>query len=517
MYKKLVLTLIPLLLIASIAFSGLTFAQPTIKVGVIGPVGLPHWSPGMKEAAEMARDEINAAGGIKIGGTSYQIQLILGNEYAIDPETGTYNPTKARAELARLLDEGAKFIAGGFRTEVTGPIIEEAMDAKVPFFINGASTDELIPNMTNPALYARYKYLFRVNPINSTMLVRNIFGYLVYYLIPYKLLPMYGHPVKFAVLTEDLAWTAKMHYILTTPTIYPTVLGPNVTLAYQARIPETATDLSTYLNGVKDSGARLMIIVFSGRAGLPLIVQWASMGVQALPVGINVLGQIQTHWSVTGGKCAYEVIMNTLGTRTPIVPGVTDVFWDKFVTKTGGAWPMYTAIGAYDQLYALKETLEAAPSDVVKPYLDGTADADALIPYIAAHTRVGLTNRFKYTEWHDVFSVSAGPVWPDGYLRAMMVQWRKEKMEVVSPVDQLYSTKTVIPTWMYDLADVDLDFNGKVDIKDIFTIAKSFGASPGNPRWNIEADVNVDGKTDINDIFLIAKGFGKSAAQWPLP
>jgi len=44
-------------------------AQATIKIGIIGPVGLPHWEPaGMKPAAEIAAQEINDAGGVNVGG-----------------------------------------------------------------------------------------------------------------------------------------------------------------------------------------------------------------------------------------------------------------------------------------------------------------------------------------------------------------------------------------------------------------------------------------------------------------
>src|SRR5512136_2411201 len=75
-------------------------ANPTIKVGVIGPQGLPHRSPaGMKEAAEMARNEINAAGGINVGGTMYDFELLYGNEHAVP----TPDPAAAQAEVTNLV------------------------------------------------------------------------------------------------------------------------------------------------------------------------------------------------------------------------------------------------------------------------------------------------------------------------------------------------------------------------------------------------------------------------------
>lgn len=58
------------------------------------------------------------------------------------------------------------------------------------------------------------------------------------------------------------------------------------------------------------------------------------------------------------------------------------------------------------------------------------------------------------------------------------------------------------------LADINFDF--KVDIRDVFTVAKAFGSELGHPRWNIVADINGDRIVNIRDIYLIAKDFGKT-------
>lgn len=531
MYKKIALMLISLLLVSSFVFAGKIFAQPTIKIGIIGPVGLPHWEPsGMKPAAELAAKEINDAGGVNVGGTKYKIELLFENEWAIDPATGLPNPTEAVKAVTNLLTAGAQFIIGGFRTEVTEPIIEAVMDwnedpahTPVLFFIDGASTNELIGNTVGKD-YERYKWLFRNMPVNSTALFYTITAYLKYYLIPQKLLKMYGHPVKYAVLLEDLEWTKAMEAPLTVPAYYTQLLGPNVTMVYYARVPETATDFSTWLNAVKESGARMMIFVFSGRPGNPLIAQWRDLQVPAIPVGINVIGQLEVHWPLTAGKCEYEVHMVWAGTRTPIVPGYSEVFWDNFCKytetkykgtpyeKAGGWWPIYTAAGAYDSIYAIKDAVEAAG-----------LNPEDLVEYLETSERTVLTGQFRYTAWHDIFCKDFGPVWPVlegkeyGITRACMVQWIAGKMEVVSPIDKPYSRKTRIPSWMYELADFDVNFDGQVNIMDISTAATAYGSKGGQPRWNIEADVNVDGVINILDLANIAKNFGRKVPQWPLP
>jgi hypothetical protein len=470
----------------------------------------------------MARDEINDAGGINIGGTMHNIVLKFEDEHAYP----TPSPTDAAAAMEKLITvDGCDYIIGGFRTECTQAMIEVAADYGVPFIINGASTSELISD-TVGVDYARYKYLHRVNPVNSTVLFQTIAGFVGYYLLPYKLLSLYGHnlwtgapnpQVRVAVITEDLEWTLVMHEYLTNPAIYPSVLGPYANVTYAGRIPDGTTDCSPWLQGVIDNDCRLLIHVFSGVTGVPFITQWSAMDVEAVPLGINVMGQLSTHWGTTDGACKYESFLAFGGTRTPIIPGKTEVFWDDFYDLTG-AWPLYTAWGAYDGIYGLKETFEAIDS----------MDKDAWVAYNeAGNTRTGLNGVFKYTALHDVFSNEPGPVWTQGYVRAFLSQWVAEPTQyigqnVVSPVDQPFSRRLQLPDWMYPISS-DFNFDGIVDITDAIILAGVFGSGPeADPpdmvKWltnnGLESDVVVDGVIDIFDAVALAGEFG---SEIPLP
>jgi len=57
----------------------------------------------------------------------------------------------------------------------------------------------------------------------------------------------------------------------------------------------------------------------------------------------------------------------------------------------------------------------------------------------------------------------------------------------------------------------DLNYDGNVDMKDIYCVAVAFYSYPGHPRWNPECDLNDDGRVDMKDIYLIIKNFGKAA------
>jgi len=55
----------------------------------------------------------------------------------------------------------------------------------------------------------------------------------------------------------------------------------------------------------------------------------------------------------------------------------------------------------------------------------------------------------------------------------------------------------------------DVNADGKVNVKDIFPVAKAFGSELGQPTYNPNLDINDDGKINVKDIFAAAKNFGK--------
>lgn len=60
--------------------------------------------------------------------------------------------------------------------------------------------------------------------------------------------------------------------------------------------------------------------------------------------------------------------------------------------------------------------------------------------------------------------------------------------------------------WPTHIADINYD--GKVDLKDYYRITRAFGEFPGRPRWDPIADLNGDQKVDLKDVYTCAKGFG---------
>ena len=523
MNKKAALVMILLLLAPMAAIASTirpTSAAVPLKVGVIGPYYLPQWHKeqgGMEGGALLAM--MDGYGKINIGGTEYEVQLIFADEGAYNPLTGTYDPDKARSEIRRLLyTEGCKFIIGGFRTEVTTILIEETMDYneahqgnEVIFFINGASTDWLVAGVgTN---YARYKWLFRINPINSTMLGKNMFGYLAGYLIPAKLKPMYG-TIRVGYILEDLEWTVGIgQYVRYLPNLFPPGL---VEFSYGARTPPGTTNFIPYLDEAKANRTHVIVIAYTLPDAMYLVSQWRTGEYPFLLVGIDVFGQRGDYPEKTDGKCEYEIFEDFSGTRTPITPQAV-AFWDHFVGNFS-SWPLYTAWGAYNGFIILKKALETA----------GTLNPSIVVSTLEAQETLVLNGKAKFTSTHDVYSDEYGPTWKNGYTRAFMVQWintgnpaNSKPFDhgfvkyVVCPVDQPFSKKTMFPPWIHPLGTWDLNFDGKIDIRDVAAVSKAFGSLPGDPTWNIEAEVTCDFKIDIKDVAAISKRFGQYISPWP--
>ena len=154
-----------LLAVCLVMISGFpVWGEDVIKVGVIGPMhflqGKGHWN-----GALMAQEEINAKGGIPVGDKKYKVELVKAdsNEFL--------NITDATNAMERLMSQDkVDFVVGGFRTEAVLAMQDIAMDYKKIFLGVGAAHPEICARVAKD--YNRYKYWFRVSPINSKYLVK---------------------------------------------------------------------------------------------------------------------------------------------------------------------------------------------------------------------------------------------------------------------------------------------------------------------------------------------------------
>jgi len=364
-------------------------AQSSIKIAIVGPMafvqGENHWA-----GAEMARDEINKAGGISVGGKKRKIELVR-----VDSNEIQSVPDATNAMERAITREKADFVIGGFRSEAVLAMQEVAMDYKKIFLGCGAADAKLGANVEKN--YERYKYWFRVSPLNSPDLGKTLFAVLGTIAGQVRA-ELKKETPKVAILAEKVIWTEA------------------IVKAAQANLPKmkmevvglwqpspTATDVTAELAAIDRAGADMVFTALSGPVGIVVGRQMAERKMHAVAFGINVEAQKDGFWEATAGKGNYVATLDTYAEveMTPKMIPFVRAFKERFHKS-----PTYNA-ATYDAIDLLKTAIEKA----------GTTDADKLVPILEQTQSVGTGGQLEFTKSHD-------PVWGIGKTSGIAVQWQ---------------------------------------------------------------------------------------------
>ena len=381
-----------IILAAAAALVATSAQAQTIKIAILGPMsfvqGENHWA-----GAEMARDEINKAGGISVGGKRMQVELIRADTNEIQSVSDATNA------IERVVTrDKADFLIGGFRSEAVLAMQEVAMDYKKIFLGAGAAHSKLGANVE--AKYDRYKYWFRVTPVKDTDLVRTLFAVLNTIAQQIRTELKTDMP-KVAILAEKAVWTEALIAAAqkNLPAMKMEVVG-----TWQPST--TATDVTAELSAIDRSGAQLVFTILSGPVGISVGRQMGERGMKAVAWGINVEAQKEEFWQAAAGKAQFVSTLDTLA-EVEITPK-TIPFVKAFKARFKKA-PTYNA-GTYDAIMLLKAAIEQA----------GTTNADKLVPVLEKMSYVAAAAVLEFDKRHD-------PVWAPGKNTGIAVQWQDGK------------------------------------------------------------------------------------------
>jgi branched-chain amino acid transport system substrate-binding protein len=389
-----------------VAGLGPAWGAETIKIGVIGPMqfvqGKGHWN-----GAVMAAEEINGAGGVKIGNKTMKIELVKADSNEFLSITDATN-----AMELLMTKDNVDFVVGGFRTEAVLAMQDIAMDYKKIFIDCGAASPELCLKVAQD--YDRYKYFFRGTPFNSTYLIKTAFIQMatVGAILKHTLnIPK----VKVAVVAEKAMWADPL-----IPAAEASIPKMGMELAGSWRPSPVATDVTAELSAIQRSEAHVILTFFSSSVGIPFARQAGELKIPAVQVGINVEAQKDGFWEATQGHANYVMTLNTYN-RNVEYNELTRPFLDTYV-KRFGETPTYTA----DTYAAIKYNI------VPVIEMTGTLDADKLVQ--AMETReflvpAGKDAYIKDEKGHPLHDLKWGP----GYLTSLGVQWQDGQQQGVWP------------------------------------------------------------------------------------
>ena len=123
---------------AVLAMPGLVRAQATqIKIGILQPVtgALAQDGEYGRLGAEIALNEINAAGGIK-SMAGAKLEMVFGDARS-NPEGGT-------AEVERMQSEGVAAIVGGFASPICLAASQAASRYEIPYIVDVGVSDQIV-------------------------------------------------------------------------------------------------------------------------------------------------------------------------------------------------------------------------------------------------------------------------------------------------------------------------------------------------------------------------------------
>jgi branched-chain amino acid transport system substrate-binding protein len=373
-------------------FSGAALAQGTIKFAILGPMafvqGEHHWN-----GAEMARDEINKAGGINVGGKRMMVELIRGDTNEIQSVPDATNT------IERVITrDKADFLVGGFRSEAVLAMQEVAMDYKKLFLGVGAAHSKLGLNVEQN--YERYKYWFRASPTKDVDLARTLFA----------VLGTIGQQIrtdlktetpKVAILAEKAVWTEGL--VAAAQKTLPALKMEVVGLWQPSAV---ATDVTAELSAIERTGAQIVFTMLSGPVGIVVGRQMGERSMKAVAWGINVEGQKEEFWQAAAGKAQF---VSTLDTYAEVEMTPKTIPFVKAYQTRFKKFPTYTA-ATYDAIHVIKAAIEQA----------GTTNADKLVPIIEKMEHVGTGSTASYDKRHDLN-------WAVGKTAGIAVQWQDGK------------------------------------------------------------------------------------------
>lgn len=379
--------------------SSLTAAAEPIVLGVPTSIYTP-FGRGCTKAVELAVEEINAAGGVKVGNEKLPLEIVATDTRDGEPATPAHDALMAYEKL--ILDKKPKVIlVGAFRSEVLMAAMDLIAKYKLPHIHSIAQTPQFQKKFAEDP--QKFKYLFRATTdalvpasyINATLdMLKKQFGLDSVLFIYQDTLWAQAFAGLMKKHCGDTGWKE---------------VGFD---AYAAG----ANDFSPALSKARDQKAQVIAMVWDVPLGAGIFAkQYKAMKVPAVVVGfVPPLGAPDAVKTLGPGVEYAITVEFPVGSSLPLAKlPKTGEFLAKYQKKFG-ALPEAPAVtsSAYDSVFIVKDAIERANS----------LDPDKIVAELEKTDYAGVSGRLKFNDKHiAVF----GNEDPDKTGVSVVFQWQK--------------------------------------------------------------------------------------------
>ena len=388
----------------AVAFFGMVPAQNVmaadpIVIGIPTSTGFLEGKEALK-AVNLAVEEINAKGGVDVGGTKRP--FAVESVDIRDAAPGVPVP-EALLGLEKIILEKkpAALVVGPFRSEALMAGMDIIAKYKVPLLGTIAMSPASEAKVKKEP--EKYKYIFRTC-LNAKYLVKYLAGTMAFINKQYGFNKVY-------IMNQDVAWARATAKILTD--VYFNKAGWEI-VGHEA-YPTGTSDFSSALMKIRAKGAQVILPIFDMPQSGTLVKQWNSMKVPALMAGfISPLagpGAWKTFDQKIGGaiNCNFEMGSAISSAKVPGSVAFAEAYekkWGVPIEAGHGISP------SYESVYLLAEAIERA----------GSVDADAIVAELKKTDRVGVMGRIKFDEGHQVVY----DMDPEKAAVAAVLQWNND-------------------------------------------------------------------------------------------
>jgi branched-chain amino acid transport system substrate-binding protein len=419
--KTLLSAVLAALCCLAVALSPALAQKPIVLGAPLAMAFLYGWDA--DKAFKLAVEEINAAGGVKVGQEKRPFALEVIDTRDLEPGVPVSEALLALEKL--ILEKKVDFIVGG-------PVRSEAALAAMPLLVKHKKISILTTGALTPKYNEviagdpeKFKYLFRISGEAKWM----VMGELV------PCLDGIGkqHGLdRLMIMVQDVAHARAGGDILKKVMSSKgwTVLGDPVVF------PTGTTDYSMGLLEAKKQNAQVMIIWMDMPESSILLKQWNDMKVPALPFGTIVAAAEQPgFWQATEGKGEYCMASTVNAGNVPCkATPWTMKFVDAYKKKYGLEPEGYGTSSSYMAVYTLKDAIERA----------GTLDSDKVAEALRKTDLEGVYGRIRFDPKTNQVIPSLDP--KEGAVGTIF-QWQAAKRVVVFP-ESIATGKVLLPPWM---------------------------------------------------------------------
>jgi len=414
------LCIIIFLCVAGLFLPGYMYgAEKPIVIGApLATAFLYGWDA--ERGIKLAADEINAAGGVKVGPVKRPLKVEVIDTRDLEPGVPVSEALLGLEKL--ILEKKADFIVGG-------PVRSEAALAAMDILSKYKKVSIITTGVLTPAYqkkiesnYSKYKYCFR-----NTSHVGVMMGEFVTLLEDMK--KNYGFNTA-AIMVQDVEHARKggeaMQKALTDKGW--TVVAPKI-------YPTGTTDYSVGLSDAAKKGAQILFLWMDMPESTILLKQWADMKMKSIPVGFVNAAEQPGFMKASGGKGEYLIVNLVNGGNAPakITPW-TMKFVDAYKKKWGLEPEGYGTSSSYMAVYQLKDAIERA----------GSIDSDKVITALESQDLMGVYGRMRFDPKTHQIIPSLDP--KEGAVTGI-IQWQNGKRVQIFP-PKTAEGKVMLPPWM---------------------------------------------------------------------